>query len=79
MEIYKLQPINYEMMEPKRKKDVVSNFVGFVSSLNSPVQMIITKEPVGLQMSPTEVLTSLPARFYLISECSIDNNFVAAC
>ncbi|MDG6995950.1 MAG: hypothetical protein JRN52_08505 [Nitrososphaerota archaeon] len=77
MEIYKLQPINYEMMEPKRKKDVVSNFVGLVSSLNSPVQMIITKEPVGLQMSPSEVLTSFPARFYLVSDGPIDNNLGA--
>lgn len=61
------------MLDAKRKKDAVSNFVGFVSSLNSPLQMIITKEPVGLQLSTSEILTSFPARFYLVSDVSLDN------
>ena len=61
------------MLGAKQKNDAISNFVGLVSSLNSPVQMVITKEPVGQQLSATEVLTSYPARFYLVSETPIDN------
>ena len=45
--IYSLQPINFEMLDAKQKRDAVSNFVGFVSSLPSSVQMTITREPVG--------------------------------
>ena len=49
--IYSLQPINFEMLDAKQKRDAVSNFVGFVSSLPSSVQMIITREPVGWPLS----------------------------
>ena len=70
--IYSLQPINFEMLDAKQKREAVSNFINFVSSLPSPVQMIITREPVGWPLSASEILTSFPARFYLVSETPID-------
>jgi len=70
--VYSLQPVNYALMKPDHKRDVVSNFVWLVNSLSVPVKMTIVREGIGVRISDSEVLPTYPPRFYLNTSAEID-------
>lgn len=70
--VYSLQPVNYALMKPDHKRDVVSNFVWLVNSLSAPVKMTIVREGIGVRVSDTEVIPTYPPRFYLATKAEID-------
>lgn len=66
------------MLDDERKRQVVSNFTRFISTIDTPVQMIIVKESIGMKLSEKEVLPAFPAKFYLVTDSRIDDVLSAA-
>lgn len=76
--VYSLQPVNYALMKPDHKREVVSNFVWLVNSLSAPAKMTIAREGIGVQVSDAEVIPTYPPRFYLSTRAEIDQLLMRA-